>query len=469
MTGEITPKPDTQSKMSSSDTTTIPVADCEVVDIPSIEAKPEVTELCMFQAAEPIAVKLARTAEYAKDPKGYLARTVGDSVSVADGTRCIPTEPLVDDMYGMSTSKAEFETHIAKLLGKTTGLFFPTGVQAQLAAVKIYCQRANKNTAAWHISCHLETAEQAAYKELYGLDRILLGTVADKLATVEQIKTVLDRPEAERPAVIVVEIPNRVLGCETYTFSELEELSAACKTANVAFHMDGARLWEIEPWYQAKFGKSFADVAGLFDSVYVSMYKGLGGATGAFLNSNDASFIDEAKIWQRRAGGTAFSSSYYWIDCQRGFNESIGTFARKREKMLEVAKGILEATKQYTAEDGQPIVSFRPSLPNCCQTHTIFHGFTDAEFVAARDRVLEKTHVKVFGALRPKITGERLAKRYEVITAPKYNMYSKSGGATAEDLTHFMEWMIMSVTEKIDTQVFVDGYVKLCKELLAGK
>jgi len=467
MTGEITPKPDTQSMMSN--TSTIPVADCEVVDIPSTDAKPEITELCMFQAAEPISVKLARTAEYAKDPKAYLARTVGDSVSVPDGTRCIPSEPLVGDIYGMSTSKVEFETHIAKLLGKTTGLFFPTGVQAQLAAVKIYCERANKNSAAWHISCHLETAEQAAYKKLYGLDRILLGTVADKLATVEQIKTVLDRPEAERPAVIVVEIPNRVLGCETYTFSELEKLSAACKSANVAFHMDGARLWEIEPWYQAKFGKSFADVAGLFDSVYVSMYKGLGGATGAFLNSNDASFIDEAKIWQRRAGGNAFSSSYYWIDCQRGFNESIGTFARKREKMLEVAQGILEATKEFKAKDGQSIVSFRPSLPNCCQTHTIFHGFTDAEFIAARDRVLEKTHVKVFGGLRPKITGERLAKRYEVITAPKYNMYSKSGGATAEDLTHFMEWMIMSVTVEIDTKVFVDGYVNLCKELLAEK
>jgi len=465
--GEITPKPETQTKMS--ETATISVADCEVVDIPSTDRKSRATELCMFQAAEPIATKLARTAEYAKDPKGYLARTIGDSVSVPDGTRCIPTGPLVGDMYGMSTSKAEFETHIAKLLGKTTGLFFSTGVQAQLAAVKIYCERAKKNPAAWHISCHLETAEQAAYKELYGLSRILLGTVADKLATVEQIKTVLDRPEADRPAVIVIEIPNRVLGCETYTFSELVELSAACKAAKIALHMDGARLWEIEPWYQAKFGKTFADVAGLFDSVYFSMYKGLGGATGAFLNSNDASFIDEAKIWQRRGGGNAFSSSYYWIDCQRGFNESIGTFARKREKMLEVARGILDATKGYKAEDGQPIVSFRPSLPNCCQTHTIFHGFTDADFIAARDRVLGKTHVKVFGGLRPKITGERLAKRYEVITAPRYNMYSKSGTATKEDLTHFVEWMIMSVTEKIDTKVFVDGYVNLCKELLAAK
>jgi threonine aldolase len=472
MTGEITIEKDLEQLKMASETaaeTTMPVADCEAVDVP--KAKPELTKLCMFQAAEPIDVVIARTAEYAKDPRAYLLKTIGQEAIKAQGdTLCIPDIPLEGDVYGMSGTKADFEKHIAKLVGKSTGLFFTTGIQAQLSAIKIYCEAAKKNIASWHISCHLETAELAAYKEVMHLDRVLLGRVPNELPTVDEIKNVLALPDAERPAVIVVEIPNRVLGCETYTFEELEELSAACRSASVAFHMDGARLWEIEPWYQVTAGKTFSDLGKLFDSVYVSMYKGLGGATGAFLTSNNSTFIDEAKLWQRRLGGNAFSTSYYWIDCQRGFNERIGTFARKRDKMIRVAKKIVEATAEYKAGDGTPVVQFRPSVPNCCQTHTIFSGFTNDELVAARDKVQRETHVQVFGGLRPKLNVERLVERYKVIVAPKFNMYdAKSGAALATDLQHWMEWMIMSVTEKLDDEVFVNGYVAVCKALFEAK
>ena len=41
--------------------------------------------------------------------------------------------------------------------------------------------------------------------------------------------------------------------------------------------MDGARLWESTHYYD----KSEAQIAALFDSVYVSFYKGLGGIGGA--------------------------------------------------------------------------------------------------------------------------------------------------------------------------------------------
>ena len=38
-------------------------------------------------------------------------------------------------------------------------------------------------------------------------------------------------------------------------------------------HLDGARLWESQPFY----GRPLAEIAGLFDTVYVSFYKELGG------------------------------------------------------------------------------------------------------------------------------------------------------------------------------------------------
>ena len=47
-----------------------------------------------------------------------------------------------------------------------------------------------------------------------------------------------------------------------------------------AVHLDGARLWDVSPYYKAKHRKSIADIAALFDTVYVSFYKGLGGIAG---------------------------------------------------------------------------------------------------------------------------------------------------------------------------------------------
>jgi len=55
----------------------------------------------------------------------------------------------------------------------------------------------------------------------------------------------------------------------------------------VALHLDGARLWEIAPFYAAE-GHSVSEVCGLFDTVYVSFYKGLGALGGAMLLGTDA-------------------------------------------------------------------------------------------------------------------------------------------------------------------------------------
>jgi threonine aldolase len=63
-------------------------------------------------------------------------------------------------------------------------------------------------------------------------------------------------------------------------------------------HLDGARIWQTTEFYQ----HSLAEIASLFDSVYVSFYKDLGGIFGAALLGT-AEFIEQARIWARRAGG----------------------------------------------------------------------------------------------------------------------------------------------------------------------
>lgn len=69
------------------------------------------------------------------------------------------------------------------------------------------------------------------------------------------------------------------------------------RTQGAAIHMDGARLWECTPYY----ARSPAAIAALFDTVYVSLYKGLGGLAGCCLAGAEE-VIAEARIWRRRHG-----------------------------------------------------------------------------------------------------------------------------------------------------------------------
>ena len=51
--------------------------------------------------------------------------------------------------------------------------------------------------------------------------------------------------------------------------------------------------------------KSLQEIAGLFDTVYVSFYKGLGGIAGCCV-AGDAELIDELTVWRTRHGGRCF-------------------------------------------------------------------------------------------------------------------------------------------------------------------
>lgn len=222
------------------------------------------------------------------------------------------------------------------------------------------------------------------------------------------------------------------------------------------------RLWEIEPYYHATAGKSFSDICALFDTVYVSFYKGLSGVTGAMLLCPDDLFLKEAKMWQRRAGGNAMTLMYEIIDCERGFNENIGTFDRKWKKMQNVVSGIQAATMRFRTQDGKPVVRSLVDPPTCCQGRVLFSGFKAEDLDAARDKAQERTNVRIYNRLWPKQTldqklkAEREGGGEETAIDP---------GEEQAQQQHAIEWMMMSVTENIDTETVIDAYVAFCEAL----
>ncbi|MCQ4087671.1 low specificity L-threonine aldolase [Saccharibacillus sp. JS10] len=213
------------------------------------------------------------------------------------------------EMYGRGEIIEKFERKLAEMLGKESAVFFPSGTMAQQIALRIWSDRKDSKAVAYHPLCHLEIHEQDGLKELHHLEPVLLGT-QDRLITLDDVKKM-----PANVACLLLELPQREIGGELPEYTELEQISAYCREQGIALHLDGARLFEILPYY----GKQASEVCGLFDSVYVSFYKGIGGIAGAML-LGDADLAEQSKVWKRRHGGDLISlypyilSSEYYMD-----------------------------------------------------------------------------------------------------------------------------------------------------------
>lgn len=183
------------------------------------------------------------------------------------------------------------------VLGKPAVVFMPSGIMAQQIALRVHAdKRGGPRTVAFHPTCHLELHEGKAYQRLHGFVGLTIGN-ARELITIDDLRRV-----RERLAAVLFELPQREIGGRLPSWSDLEEQVAFARAQGAAVHLDGARLWECTPYY----GRSPADISALFDTVYVSLYKGLGGLAGCCL-AGEEDVIGEARAWRRRHGGTLSS------------------------------------------------------------------------------------------------------------------------------------------------------------------
>lgn len=203
--------------------------------------------------------------------------------------------------------------------------------------------------------------------------------------------------------MLLVECPHREIGGKCTSYEDLELMSAHCRRRGVAFHCDGARLWEAEAAYcTAETGRSLQDLCNLFDSIYVSFYKGLGGITGAMLlGSNE--FISEARVWQRRFGGNLYCQMPMALSSWAGFLQNGPEQFVLRKTYLSRIMSALTASFAEACrlnDQGLPLVRFDPPVP-CVSLIHIYIRATPAEAIAARDLVVAESGIRVFTRLRP--------------------------------------------------------------------
>ncbi|MGC8486959.1 MAG: threonine aldolase family protein [Clostridia bacterium] len=219
---------------------------------------------------------------------GHGNRTTQDMLAT------IPAD-AVQDRYGQGGVVAELERETARLLGKEAALFLPSGTMAQQITLRVHADRRGRRGVVFHPWSHLDWHEGRGYERLHDLHGIPAGPLGE-LLSLRALQGV-----HESPAALLIELPQRDLGGQLPSWDDLCAQTDWARSRGAAVHMDGARLWEATPYYE----RTPAEVAALFDTVYVSFYKGLGGITGCCL-AGPKDLLEEVGEWRARHGGRLY-------------------------------------------------------------------------------------------------------------------------------------------------------------------
>jgi threonine aldolase len=283
------------------------------------------------------------------------------------------------DVYGEGESVKRLESRVAELVGTEAAAVFPTGTMAQQTALRIACDRRGRHVVAFHPQCHLEVHEEKGYEHLHGMHARLVGN-RHRLITLEELEEI-----AEPVGALLLELPQRNLGGQLPLWDDLVAQTEWARAHNVALHLDGARLWQCGPFYE----RELRDIAKLFDTVYVSLYKDLGGLGGCVL-AGPEDVIAEARVWRVRHGGRLSSFEAIALSAEVGLDEILPRMPSFVSKAQEVGAAL-------AGVDGIEIV---PDPPQVAMLHVFVRGELDRVRDAALD-IAEERQTLIAGWFAP--------------------------------------------------------------------
>jgi len=316
--------------------------------------------------------RLALRAACDRALSGHGLRTPADTLAEV---AALSADELTADIYGVGGAVSLLEDEVRALLGKPAAVFMPSGTMIQQIALRIHADRRQRRVVAFHPTCHLELHEDKAYQRLHGL---VGRPVGDRHALI----TLTDLEGVPEPlAALLFELPQREIGGLLPAWKDLVAQVSWAHDRGAAVHLDGARLWQCGPFYE----RPLSDVAALFDTVYVSFYKDLGGPAGGML-LGDEDVIAEARDWRHRHGGTLFNLWPYAAAALVGLRVRLPRMAA----YVEHARAIGAA---LSAIDGVAVVPDPPQTP---MMH-IYLRTTPAAVIAGIRRLATEQRLWAFG------------------------------------------------------------------------
>ena len=203
-----------------------------------------------------------------------------------------------DDVFKNDESTNALEEKVARFFNKEAALFFPSGTMANQTAIKLHTEPGDQ-VICDHYS-HIYNYEGGGASFNSGVSCKLIQGDRGRIAA-EQVKQAINPPDfyhSPRTRLVSLENTTNKGGGACYELQEIKAIKEVCTNHGLAFHLDGARLWNalVAKNHDPK------EYGAQFDTISVCFSKGLGAPIGSALLGSKA-FIDKALRIRKILGG----------------------------------------------------------------------------------------------------------------------------------------------------------------------
>jgi len=244
------------------------------------------------------------------------------------------------DGYLAGGSVQELETTFAKMLGKESAVFVPTGTLANHLALRVLC--GEKSRVLVQSESHIYCDSLDCVESLSHLNMVPLAE-GRATFTLKEVENAVDRasngPFPLQVGAISIECPVRRKQGEVFQYDEMKRISAYAKEHGIKLHLDGARLFIASTYTNI----SPAEYGSLFDTVYISLYKYFGAATGAVL-AGPKTVIEKVAHARKLFGGGLLHA---WPYTAVALHFADG-FLDRFQKAVGVARALFDALGQHS-------------------------------------------------------------------------------------------------------------------------
>lgn len=219
-----------------------------------------------------------------------------------------------DDVFGEDPAINELEEYCSSLFGMEAAIFCPSGTMTNQIAIKGHTQPGDEVIC--DESAHVYQYEGGGIAFNSGASVKLLMGDRGRI-TAGQVKAAInpDDPHRAHTSLVCLENTSNRGGGSCYDFEEIRRIRQVCSEQRLAFHLDGARLWNALVAKQ----ESPQQYGEVFDSISVCLSKSLGCPVGSLLLGNKE-FIKKARRTRKVFGGGMR---------QAGFLAAAGLYALK--------------------------------------------------------------------------------------------------------------------------------------------
>ncbi len=241
-----------------------------------------------------------------------------------------------DDVFKADPSVNLLEEKTAALFGKEAALFFPSGTMANQTAIKLHTQPGEQLICDKY--AHVYNYEGGGVSFNSGVSCKLVDGHRGMM-TAEQVEAAVNPPDfyhSPLTTLVCIENTTNKGGGACWDFEEIRKIKEVCNSHGLAYHLDGARLWNAlvaKNEIPEQYGK-------LFDTISICFSKGLGCPVGSVLVGSKE-LMDKALRVRKILGGGMRQAGYMAAAAVYALDHNMQRLAEDHLKALEIGQ-ILE-------------------------------------------------------------------------------------------------------------------------------